>query len=555
MKKKMPIGISNFKDIIENDYYYVDKTLLIKELLEDGSKVILLARPRRFGKTINMSMLKYFFEKTEKSNLYIFDKLNISKEDMYINNQGKYPVIFITLKDIKNSTWDMTYSKIKGCIIEEYDRFDFLANSEALTKIERERFIKILTGKASESEYENSLKYLTEYLDKHYGIAPILLLDEYDVPIQSGYINKFYDEIIEFMRNWLSGAVKDNNHISLAVMTGILRVGKESIFSGMNNLKVRTLLDSQYSDYFGFTEDEVIKMLEDFGRADELEKIKDWYNGYNFGNTEIYNPWSIINYFDSRDKEPQAYWLHTSSNDIIREIIKNSDTEIKIDLEKLMEGSEIEKIIDTNIIYKDIENDSNLLFSFLLLTGYLKVTSVKQNEFGFIIAKLSIPNKEIKTVYRQEVITQIIKGVNPVEQIRMVNALVCGEIETFEKIFTELLLKTTRFHDSAEGFYHGFMLGITTLLIDSYMIKSNRESGYGRFDLALIPREKDKAAVIMEFKKADRKEELNEKSMEALEQIKNKEYDIDIYDLGIKEIYKYGISFSGKDFCVKANQR
>lgn len=406
MRRKLPIGISNFKEIIENGYYYVDKTLLIKELLDDSSKVLLLARPRRFGKTINMSMLKYYFEKSKRDNAYLFEGLSILKQgEEYTHHLGRYPVIFITLKDIKNSTWEMTYSKIRECIVEEYDRFDFLASSGRLTEIERETFKRIRSGNARESEYENSLKYLTEYLDKHYEAAPILLLDEYDVPIQSGYVNGFYNEIIEFMRNWLSGAVKDNSHITFAVMTGILRVGKESIFSGMNNLKVRTLLDNQYSEFFGFTDEEVSMMLKDFNRQNEAETLKDWYNGYLFGSTEIYNPWSIINFLDGYDIEPKAYWLHTSSNDVIHDIIKNSTIEIQQDLEKLMEGAEIEKIIDTNIIYNDIESDSNLLFSFLLLTGYLKMTGVKHNEFGFNIAKLAIPNKEIKTVYRQEIMT------------------------------------------------------------------------------------------------------------------------------------------------------
>lgn len=445
----------------------------------------------------------------------------------------------------------MTYNKIKDFIRDEYDRFNFLSKSKKLTEIEKETFKLIQSGKASNIQYENSLKYLTEYLDKHYGTAPILLLDEYDVPIQSGYVNEFYDNIIEFMRNWLSGAVKDNDHISFAVMTGILRVGKESIFSGMNNLKVRTLLDSQYSEYFGFTEEEIKKILEEHNKTNkELQLIKEWYNGYNFGGTEIYNPWSIINYFDNKDSEPQAYWLHTSSNDIIHDIIKNSTIEIKEDLEKLIEGSATEKVIDTNIIYKDIDYNSNHLFSFLLLTGYLKAMDVKQNEFGFTIAKLSIPNKEIRSVYRQEIMTQITKGINPIEQIRMVNALVSGEIKTFEQLFSNLLLKTTSFHDNAESFYHGFMLGITTLLIDKYIVKSNRESGYGRFDLSLIPREKGKATVIMEFKKANTLEELKYKAEEALAQIEGKMYSTDISDLGIKDIYKYGISFMGKEFHI-----
>ncbi|WP_242866453.1 AAA family ATPase [Clostridium acetireducens] len=508
----MPIGISNFKEIIENNYYYIDKTLLIKEILDDGSKVILLTRPRRFGKTINISMLKYFFEKSEEDKSYLFKGLKIfSQNNVYTKNQGKYPVIFITLKDIKNSNWEMTYNKIKKCIEEEYDRFALLANSECLTEIEKETFNKIRTGIASESDYENSLKYLTEYLDKHFGVAPILLLDEYDVPIQSGYTNGFYDKIIEFIRNWLSGAVKDNNHISFSIMTGILRIGKESIFSGMNNLKVRTILDNQYSEYFGFTEDEIIEMLKYYGREEELETVKEWYDGYIFGKTEIYNPWSIINYIDNKGSAPQAYWLNTSSNDVIHDVIKNSNINIQKNIIKLMEGSSIEEIIDTNIIYLDIYKDDNYLFSLLLLSGYLKAMDTIQNEFGFTVAKLAIPNKEIKIAYRQEIMIQISKGINTMEQIKMVNALVSGDVFTFEKIFTSFLIKTTSFHDSSESFYHGLMLGITTLLIDKYMIKSNRESGFGRFDLVLIPREKEKVAIIMEFKKANTKEELRYK--------------------------------------------
>ncbi|OFI05272.1 putative AAA-ATPase [Clostridium acetireducens DSM 10703] len=281
-----------------------------------------------------------------------------SQNNVYTKNQGKYPVIFITLKDTKNSNWEMTYNKIKKCIEEEYDRFALLANSERLTEIEKETFNKIRTGIASESDYENSLKYLTEYLDKHYSVAPILLLDEYDFPIQSGYTNGFYDKIIEFIRNWLSGAVKDNNHISFSIMTGILRIGKESTFSGMNNLKVRTILDNQYSEYFGFTEDEIIEVLKYYGREEGLEIVKEWYDGYILGKTEMYNPWSIINYIDNKDAVPQAYWLNTSSNDVIQDVIKNSNINIQKNIIKLMKGLSIEEIIDINIIYPDIYKTS-----------------------------------------------------------------------------------------------------------------------------------------------------------------------------------------------------
>lgn len=400
--KKMPIGISNFKEIIEKDYYYIDKTLLIKDILNDGSKAILITRPRRFGKTINMSMLKYFFEKSNEDRTYLFNGLKIYNEKkLYNENQGKYPVIFITLKDIKNSNWGMTYEKIKNCIEKEYDRFECLSNSSKLTEIEKEVFNNIREGNASEIDYENSLKYLTEFLHKHYGIQPILLLDEYDVPIQSGYINGFYEEIIEFIRNWLSGAIKDNNHINFAIMTGILRIGKESIFSGMNNLKVCTILDNQYSEYFGFTDNEIIKMLQHYNREHELDIVKEWYDGYMFGKTEIYNPWSIINYIDNKDTYPKAYWLNTSSNDIIHDVIKNSNENIQKNLTKLMEGHSIEEIIDTNIIYPDIYKQDNYIFSLLLLSGYLKANDNIQNEFGFTVCNLQIPNKEIKIAYRQ----------------------------------------------------------------------------------------------------------------------------------------------------------
>lgn len=543
--KKMPVGISDFGELIINKFYYIDKTLLVKDLLDNGSKVNLIARPRRFGKTINMSMLKYYFDKSEEDNSMLFENLAISKYPEYKQYQGKYPVIFITLKDVKCNTWDETYNKLQIIIQSEFIKFKYLMSSDKLEIEEKEYINKMLKLNSNKATFEDSLAKLTYFLYKHHNMKPILLIDEYDVPIQSGFINKFYDDIISFMRNWLSGGLKDNTYLEFAVLTGILRVAKESIFSGLNNLEVSTLLDNRYNQYFGFTENNIQQMTIDFSCEDKLSEIKEWYDGYNFAGLEIYNPWSVINYFKN-NFVPQAYWLNTSSNDIIHDFIKLADNNTKQNLEVLLKGKEIESIINTDIVYNDIYKSPDNLYSYLLLTGYLK-TIRKEQIIDEDYYTLAIPNKEIRTVYKKEIISQLAGGASKQTMYDLLRALLNKDTTKFKNMFQDLVLKTLSYIDSSESFYHGLMLGIVALLVDTHYVKSNRESGYGRFDVMLIPKDKTLQGIILEFKATDKKEDLHSKAKEALQQIDHRKYETELQELGIKEIYKYGVAFCGKD--------
>ncbi len=548
--KPMPIGVSDFKRVIK-DCYYIDKTLFIKDIIDELNGVLLIARPRRFGKTLNMSMLKYYFENNkEYSNL--FDGLNISKSgEKYKQEQNKYPVIYITLKDVKCDDWENTYHKLKTVIQSIFIKYKSILISDKFETEEKDYVTRILNLTGTQADYEDTLSKLTNFLYRYYNIEPILLIDEYDVPIQSGHVNKFYNNIISFMRNWLSGGLKDNNYLKFAVITGILRVAKESIFSGLNNLEISTVLDKKYNTYFGFTQQEVEQIARDYKCEDKILELKDWYNGYKFGDIEIYNSWSVINYFRN-DCTPKAYWLNTSSNDIIYELIKEADNKMKDNLKFLLEGKKVECVINTHIVYNDIKKHHENLYSFLLLTGYLKVISsrIVINSTKYTLA---IPNKELLFVYQEEILNQLVKGMSFNEMIDILDALLQGDINTFKTLFEDLILKCISYIDTTESFYHGLVLGIVALLIDTHYVKSNRESGYGRFDIMLIPKDKNLQGIIIEFKVSNKEDNLKEKAEEALKQIDDKKYETELKNIGITDIYKYGIAFCGKQVEIICN--
>ncbi|NMM61751.1 AAA family ATPase [Clostridium sp. P21] len=551
--KKIPIGITDFKGIINDNYYLVDKSLLIKDIMEDGSKVLLLPRPRRFGKTINMSMLKYFFEKTDEDNSFLFKELDIYKHKDVMERQGKYPVIYITFKDLKDKNIDKCYEKIKEILSEQYNKFKFILDS--LSEVDKIYYNDILLRKASEAQYETSLKNLSKFLSIYYGINVVILIDEYDVPIQSGYLNNYYEDIVEFMRNFLSGGVKDNEYLEKAVMTGILRVAKESIFSGLNNLSVYDILKNKYSSYFGFLEAEIEEIFKYYEVEFKLNEVKSWYNGYVFGENIIYNPWSILNYVNNYEEGLQPYWINTSSNDLVKSLITKGGQQLKSELEDLIQDKSITKEINENIEMKEIDKSTENVWSFLLLSGYLKTIKKTRNPDGRLICELSIPNLEVKYLYNEIVMSWLKESIRNDEFNIMLNSLTNGDIETFEDIFADYVTKSFSYFDigdESESFYHAFVLGILVALNNKYRVKSNRESGYGRYDIMIIPKDAEKRGIIIEFKKVNkrRKETLNTAAENALAQIKTMNYKQELIELGVKNVIELGIAFEGKDVLV-----
>lgn len=552
--KKIPIGITDFKEIINNNYYLVDKSLFIKEIMEDGSKVLLLPRPRRFGKTINMSMLKYFFEKTDEDNSFLFEKLNIYEHKDIMGKQGIYPVIYITFKDLKDKNIDKCYEKIKEILSEQYDKFKFILDT--LSEVDKMYYNDILLGKASEAQYETSLKNLSKFLSRYYGINVVILIDEYDVPIQSGYLNDYYEDIVEFMRNFLSGGVKDNEYLEKAVMTGILRVAKESIFSGLNNLSVYGILKNKYSSYFGFLEVEIEDIFKYYEVEFKLDEVKSWYNGYVFGENVIYNPWSILNYVNNYEEGLQPYWINTSSNDLVKSLITKGGQQLKNELEDLIQDKSITKDINENIEMKEIDKSTENAWSFLLLSGYLKTVKKTRKLDGRLVCELAIPNIEVKYLYNEIIMSWFRESVNNDEFNLMLKSLINGDIKTFGKILEKFVLSSVSYFDiggqESEKVYHAFVLGMLIALSEYYEVKSNRESGYGRYDVMIIPKDKNKIGIIMEFKKVDRddEEDLKKAAAEALKQIRERKYKQELIAREIKNIIEIGIAFEGKDVMV-----
>ena len=550
-KLPLPIGASDYKKVSQN-YYYVDKTLLIKDILDEQAKVTLFTRPRRFGKTLNMDMLRTFFEKAKDDTSKFFINKNIwQKGEKYTQHQGQYPVIFLSFKDANKNKWPDLYARLKETIKDEFMRHSELKNSKNLSN--PAFYEKITSGLGTETDYATSLLRLSQMLHEHYGKAPIIIIDEYDTPIQAGYIHGFYDATIQFTRDLLSSVLKDNQHISFGFLTGILRVAKESIFSGLNNVNVNSLLDKRYSDFFGFTDAEVNTMAAYYQATDKIPEIKEWYDGYLFGNTEIYNPWSVINYFNNNCK-PKAFWSRTSGNEIIGELIRSSDKEVYESLSLLLQGKEVQSIINTDIIYPEVNADSDTIYSFLLVAGYLRATSVISEFNDNPICSLKLPNREIKSVFQKEILDNYNTLFNGSLLRDFELALRTGDTALFTDTLQKYLLQSASTFDTTnENFYHGTVFGMLAILSDRYYISSNRESGEGRFDIQLEPKDKSQLGYIIEFKAGKNLSdtELADSASSAIQQIQSKKYSTDMEYHGIKKIGLFGIAFSGKRVAAK----
>ena len=518
-KKPLPIGVSDFKSATTN-YYYVDKTLLIRDFLNAIPMVSLFTRPRRFGKTLNMDMLRVFFEKTsDNTSIYFKDKYIWQCGDYYTKHQGQYPVIFLSFKDVKCSSWQETFQKISKLISLEFMRHDELESSFVLSSYEKEQYHRFASENINEVDCQMGLQLLSLLLHKHYNKECVIIVDEYDTPIQQGHLCDFYNEIVDFMRNFFSGGLKDNPHLAFGFLTGVL---KESIFSGMNNLKTNSILDNSYSSYFGFTNEEVKDMLAYYEYEDKYQEILEWYDGYRFGNTEIFNPWSVINYI-SDQCFPKAFWQSTGSNDIIGEIIGTATPEITENLYKLFCGNTITTYVDTSVIYPEVQNNPYSIYSFLLVAGYLKVAAIYPQNDGNYMCDVAIPNKEILYVYEKEVLNRT--NQNNVS-ISIHQAIFSKDTRKLQSLLEDFMLKSISTMDGAnEAFYHGMMLGLCAVLGSQYKVRSNRESGLGRFDVELLPMMQGIPGFIFEFKHTkDINVDLDSLANSALRQIDDMKY-------------------------------
>ena len=542
----LPIGISDYR-LAVTEYYYIDKTMLIKDFIDERPMVSLFTRPRRFGKTLNMDMLRTFFEKTdEDTSIYFKDKKIWACGKKYQEYQGKYPVIFLGFKDVKKESWEETYDAIAKIIRLEFKRHPELEDSEKIS--DKTFYEKIVGFNANRNDYETSLFMLSQMLHEHHGKAPVIIIDEYDTPIQQGHVKGYYDEVIGFMRNLFSGGLKDNKHLSFGFMTGILRVAKESIFSGLNNLTINSILDNKYSEYFGFTQDEVKMMAEYYGAPEKYDEILAWYDGYKFGDTEIFNPWSVINYFRN-ECQARAYWQSTGSNDIIGEILGEATDDIYKRLNALLQGESFLTYIDTGVIYPQIKNNPSSVYSFLLVAGYLKVVRSDSAFGGDFMCEVALPNKEITFVYNKEILGKLNNIIPQATAIAIQEAIYSGNGESLQEQLGKLLIQSASCYDTAgENFYHGLVLGLCAMLDNRYIITSNRESGEGRYDISLCPKDIKMPGIIIELKAekdADEKK-LKELAKLALKQIIDKKYDTEMQTKGIKNVIKYGVAFSGK---------
>ncbi|MFG6052783.1 AAA family ATPase [Fusobacterium animalis] len=536
--KRIGIGLSDFKHLIEEDFYYYDKTKFIDEVIKDGAQVKLFTRPRRFGKTLNMSMLKYFFDiKEAEENRKLFKNLYIEKTESF-KEQGQYPVVFLSLKDLKATTWEEMERKIIIILSDFFSEYEYLLNE--LTGISFENLKNIIYRKADIDELTTTLKFLTKILYEKYNKKVVVLIDEYDSPLVSAYINGYYKKAKDFFKTFYSIVLKDNNYLQMGILTGIIRVIKAGIFSDLNNLRTYTILSDDYTDSYGLTEEEVEKSLKDYGLEYEISKVKDWYDGYKFGNSEVYNPWSILNFL--QDKELRAYWVDTSGNDLINDVLKKITKDTVRALERLFNGEGLrQNISGTSDLSKLL--DENELWELLLFSGYLTIEE-KIDQKNYI---LRLPNKEVKELFKDSFLERYFGRGNKLSDL--MEALTENRIDEYEGNLQEILLTSVSYNDTKKGneaFYHGLIMGMGLYLEGEYITKSNIESGLGRYDFSVEPKNKNKRAFIMEFKSTDSVEKLEEVSKEALEQIEAKKYDVSLKQNGIKEITYIGIAFCGK---------
>ena len=548
-KLPLPVGISDYR-VASTEYYYVDKTLMIKDFLDERPQVALFTRPRRFGKTLNMDMLRTFFEKTdEDTSVYFRDKAIWKQGAKYQAYQGKYPVVFLSFKDVKCETWQETLQKLSEIIGSEFARHAELLTTEACNDVDKAYFRRVMERTAGDVELSGALLTLTRMLHEHHKIAPVIIIDEYDTPIQQGHTRDFYDQVILFMRNLFSGGLKDNSHLTFGFLTGILRVAKESIFSGLNNLSVYSIVDDSFSAYFGFTHKEIKQMAAYYGAGGKYDELCEWYDGYRFGESEIFNPWSVINYFQ-RKCRLQAYWVSTSSNNVIGEVLRKSSSELYEKLYALLRGETITTYIDTGVVYPQIGSDPSSVYSFLLVTGYLKLVSVVPPLGEGALCEVALPNQEIAFVYKKEILDKLSATIPQSTSISIQKAIYSGDAESLKKQMRQLLLQSvSSFDASHEDFYHGLLLGLCAMMDSRYYITSNRESGEGRFDIQLMPKADNLPGILIEVKWTNNavNQALQELARSAIRQINEKHYETELRTHGVTQILKYGAAFSGKN--------
>ena len=549
--KAVPVGIEDFERIINEDYYYVDKTMLIEELLINRAPVTLFTRPRRFGKTLNMSMIRYFFDvKNKEENRKLFENLKIYNSE-YMSEQGKYPVIFISLKDLKGDTWEKCFENLKKTMYKIFNKYEFVR--ERLNIVEKRQFDKIWEMRDNEQSFKTSLLDLSNYLNKYYGEKVIILIDEYDAPIINAFDKGYHNEAMNFFQTFYSSALKTNNSLKYGVLTGITRVIKEGMFSGLNNLYVNTILSKDYSEYFGLLENEVIEMLEYFDMKYKIEEVREWYNGYIFGESKVYNPWSIVNYV--RKKEIKAYWANVSGNTLLENMLDHAGESVYDDLKRFTDGESIEKYISDGTTIKSLLNNDDEIWQLLLYSGYL-TKDEKQKEIDVTseytdVYNLRIPNKEIRKYFGNMFLNRFFG--TEVKTNILIKALENGDIKKFEKTLGEIMINMLSHFDldkEMEKIYQVFMIGLVGFLMGKYEIISNDESGYGRYDLAMIPIKSNEKAYLMEFKISKTKKGMEERAQKALKQIDEKKYDTRLKARGIKNILKIGVAFYGKEVKV-----
>ncbi len=549
-KKEIPVGVEDFKDIIDYDYYFVDKSLLLCDLMHRFGKVNLMTRPRRFGKTLNMSMIRYFFEKSEEDNSYLFKDLKIAQAgEHYLKHQGQYPVISITLKDIEASDYKTAFSMFKNLIASEFKRHKDILSSSELFEPDKNLFYEICSRKGDYATYCSALQFLSDCLYEVYGKKVIILIDEYDVPLQNAYFNGYYDKMVKLIRSVFSSVLKTNTRIAFAVLTGCLRISKESIFTGLNNLDVYSVIEPKFADSFGFTEAEVRQITDDYDLKDKFDEMKEWYDGYLFGGVEIYNPWSVLKYVqqmsDGAELAAIPYWVNTSSNSIIQELMTRSNSNTRQKLETLMNGGMLEMPLHTDITYTNMDVNKEHIWSFLLYTGYLKsmkLIKTKNNEYYFTGM---IPNTEVKTIYRDTFLQWFKSVVDETDKVSFFQAVLNSDAQTFEDKMNALLIRSISYHDGLENFYHGFLTGLLEFS-DRYLVESNRENGTGRSDIVITDELSKELAIVIETKATREPKALDKECRDALQQIETRQYAVNLKIKGYQKIIKYGISFCEK---------
>ncbi|NMM63919.1 AAA family ATPase [Clostridium sp. P21] len=552
--KPLPIGVDNFQKLITRNYYYVDKTLLIKDLLDNKADVNLFTRPRRFGKTLNMSMLQYFFENSEKDNSYLFENLNIMESgEEYLLHMGKYPVINISLKSAKQPTFELALKCIKDELVDEFRRHDYILKSDKLNK-EKEEYERIESKESGEELYVTALKFLAQCLEKYHDEKVIILIDEYDVPLENAFFEGFYDRMIKFIRSLFESALKTNSSLEFAVITGCLRISRESIFTGLNNLEIISILNEYYDEYFGFTQKEVSKILEDYGLSEKEELTKNWYNGYIFGETQVYNPWSVVKFvkdlYKNKNVFPSSYWANTSSNSIVKSLIERADSKTKQEIELLIEGKSIEKPVHEDITYDEIYDTMDNLWNFMFFTGYFKKVNERMDNEDKRYLELSIPNREVKYIFKTKILKWFDDKVKAKDLSVLYTAIFDKDSDTFQKELNKILKETISFNDAYENFYHGFVVGVLANMHD-HIVKFNRETGKGRCDIYIKPISIFDTAIIIELKICDSPKDMLKKCDEALKQIEKNQYEMELQQEGYENIIKYGISFYRKDCMIK----